>query len=138
MATVTITAVPADCDDKVPFEYGREGFLGWVWEVFQEGYKKDVKLLTLEQSVDLVQSFGYEVEVECDEECAEHDAECDGFCDHIDHENGCGGLAELKKDVAFLRDLAARILYIPANYNVDQGDSDRLRMLADRLGGHLD
>ncbi len=138
MANVKITAVPPDCDDEVPFEYGREGFLGWVWEVFQEGYKKDVKLLTFEQSVELVRSFGYTIEVECDDDCAEHAEDCDGFCDHIDHENACGGLAELKEDVAFLRDLAERILHVPVMYGVDQGDSDRLRMLASRMGGHLD
>ena len=36
-------------------------------------------------------------------------------------------------DIKFLRDLAAKLLNVPATYGTDQGTADRLQRIADKL-----
>lgn len=71
MTKIFVTKVPKDHppldpDNPLPWEYTEDAFLDWVWEVFQEGYKRVIPLLSLEKSISLVEGFGYEVKIEED------------------------------------------------------------------------
>lgn len=61
----TIVAVPALCEDEVPYSYAENGFVHWVDEVFMEGYKKpdDAPFPSAEECLKLLEGQGYTVEV---------------------------------------------------------------------------
>ena len=64
MKLITITHSPCE-DDKVPFSYDKDGFIGWIDEVFQEGYKKpETPLPSLEDCLDILNGAGYHYRVE--------------------------------------------------------------------------
>jgi len=58
-----VVSSPWEEDDDLPWDYESDGFVGWVDEVFLEGYKGDAPLPSVEEAVDIVETCGYEVEV---------------------------------------------------------------------------
>ena len=68
-ATVVVTASPwaedyDDVDNPLPWKFTENGFIDWVWEVFMEGYKKNIVLSSLEDAADIVCGWGYSLKIE--------------------------------------------------------------------------
>ena len=52
-------------DDETPFAYNEDGFVGWVDEVFLEGYKQSegTSFPSVGECLDILEGAGYVVEV---------------------------------------------------------------------------
>lgn len=95
MARYTVTHSPCETDET-PFSYEEDAFIGWVDEVFCEGYKRadadtDGRPQTAKEAIDILESYGYDVEVEVE-------ADSHSLCVH-DHGDGW-----LKRELSHMRD----------------------------------
>jgi hypothetical protein len=64
---VTSSPFPADNEDPEiapPWEYHEDGFINWVWEVFEEGYKYEEECsMSLDEAIEIVEGAGYEIKI---------------------------------------------------------------------------
>jgi hypothetical protein len=67
MKLYTVTYSPCE-SDETPFSYEEDAFIGWVDEVFCEGYKREDDDLegrpqTAQEAIDIIVEHGYRIKV---------------------------------------------------------------------------
>jgi len=95
--TKTVTVHYSPCkDDETPFSYEEDSFVGWVYEVFLEGYKTDgdgkplTPIPSFEEATDIIAGAGYLFYVEDGTTLEQAKVYLDGMlrCELADHAFG--------------------------------------------------
>lgn len=58
---IRITKSPYKADNNLPWDFESDAFSKWVWEVYMDGYKKNIPCPSILEAIQYLTSKGFEV-----------------------------------------------------------------------------